>query len=98
MLITALALKDKFPVQKYCSDYAKLALSTRPGWTQFGESFFEHRSGLGFEIEKNQSLRQVVKSVVEIEIRTAVLGRPDTESLIVIALSEVDKYFSRSRA
>ena len=98
MFLSALTLKDKFPNHHYYSDYAKLALTTRPGWKQLGESFFEHNSGLGFEISENHSLKQVIRSVVEIELRSIVFGRADAETLISSAITEVDNYFSRSQA
>lgn len=97
MLISVMALKGKFPNQQYYSDYAKLALRTRPGWRQIGESYFEHTSGLGIAIDKDHSMKQIIKAVVEVEISNAVSGHADADLLVSIAVSEVDKYLSRSR-
>ena len=94
MLLTSVSFKEKFPDTQFYSDYAKLALSTRRGWSKTGETTFRHDSGRIIEIHPDDSLREVVKLIVETEIRNVVSGRPDEETLVQLAITGVEEYYS----
>jgi hypothetical protein len=82
-------------------EFAKRALSTRPGWKQLAENTFkEARTGdtITVDVDKD-SLKDVVKKVLEIETPSFLLVHKDTtreqvESAVYEALQAVDKYFA----
>lgn len=93
MLLTSLMAKEKNIKANYDSDYAKLAIVTRPGWAKITDDYFEHKSRLGIVINDEDSIKQITKNIVEIEIVDTISGYSNYEELLKIALDEVDKYF-----
>ncbi len=97
MLLSFMVFREKHPGRGLPSEYLKLALATRLGWRQIGDSFFEHKSGLGIEIRDEDSVGKVVKGIVEAEIRSIVFGRSDEDYLLNIAMNEIDNDYSSSQ-
>ena len=95
MLLSSEMIKNKHVDVKYFSDYAKLSLVSRPGWTKLSESYFENKNGLGITINNEDSIKQVIKKMIEVEILNVTIGNNNSEELIKIALEEVDHFFSK---
>jgi hypothetical protein len=93
MFLSANMAREKnIKVSNY-SEYAKLAIVTRSGWSKISDDYFEHKSGMGIVITDEDTIKQITKNIVEIEIVDSISGYSNYEELLNIALNEVDKYF-----
>ena len=95
MLLSCEMYKNKNVDVKYFSDYAKLTILLRPGWTKLSDVYFEHKSGIGITIENEDSIKHVTKKIVEVEMMAATSGNINSNELVKIALEEIDKYYLR---
>jgi hypothetical protein len=69
MVASSIAMRDKYPGEKYHSDYGKLALKTRPHWEQVNETQFAFKGNIAINIDKNDSVLSIIKSVFVAEVR-----------------------------
>lgn len=81
---------------KLFSDLAAKALSTRPGWKMTAKNTFERKSWEHITIKKNDTLADVVLSVILIETQEFILNDNNPEEIFSIILDEFQKFFSIS--
>lgn len=68
MIVSALAMREKYPGKKYYSDYGKLALETRPHWKRINETQFALKGNIAINIDKNDSIRKIIEGVFVTEV------------------------------
>lgn len=76
------------------SDLAAKALSTRPKWKLISENTFERTTGERIEIKKEDTLADVVLSVILIETKEFILNDNDPGEILGTILVEFRKFFS----
>lgn len=97
MVVSASAARRKYPGKQYYSDYAILALSTRPRWNQIAENKFIFQHGGEIEISPEDSLLIVIRKVAIIELKHSFQDYdPLTQGEYVsIGLEEINKFFKK---
>lgn len=100
MLISFLAFKDQMErgkiEAKLFSDLSAKALSTRPKWKMVKENIFEHNNGEQIKIKKEDTLADVVLSVILIEMNKFIVNDSNSEKIFSLILDEFYKFFSLS--
>lgn len=99
MLVSFNAFMEKYPGKKFYSDYAKLALASRPGWKSIDEDTFVHKTGKKIKIETSHSLKDVIKQVCDVEMNNNLenLLPPEKAIYLQIAQNEIDKRFKQKK-
>jgi len=87
------AEKGKIEAESF-SDLAAKALSTRPKWKLISENTFERNTGERIEIKKEDTLADVVLSVILIEMKGFILNDNDPGEILGTILVEFRKFFS----
>lgn len=98
MLVSFLAFEDQMKKgkieAKLFSDLAAKALSTRPKWRMIEENVFERNIGERIKIEKEDTLADVVLSVILIEMKEFIFNDSNPEEIFSLIINEFQKFFS----
>lgn len=99
MLVAFHAARLKYPSKTFYGDYAKLALTTRPNWTQVDDETFRYKNGWDIKIERDDSLYTVIEKIVWQELWYLTKSWPlaDRESFIDEGLKEAEEFFKQAK-
>jgi len=94
MVISANIAHESNPGRAYYSDYAAIALSTRPGWKEKNKNEFYFKNVNLLTIDRKDSTYNVIIKVADIEVKEMFKDDPQLSSTLrQEALNIIQKHF-----